>query len=421
MVSNNPVDSILLHLKLVLNNLRQCHFDVSLFDELEFKRNSLFLKIFLLCARNWSNNHHMLLESNDDHKKLDLSSFLSSIEDSVNKIGRAMESLCRRSETSLQSMISSSVDSSRRDVYASLQRVASKLWQNKKYFKQEIIKVHITLSDHNISLQSSCCLIRGDELVDIIDSILQNLQLCILKDGRFFGHMVKRYNVLLAQIEALEDKLTFLKSFIGFAKLFCVEGCELEHLLTHIQVVVLIAARLSYIFLFCKDDKEVYDPKMLGELLQKINHVVLQVYEACISVLTVSKSSASLQTMKMDKLILRDFNDSLIGSLWQLLLCNTIFMVSVKGQMKILYEGLRFFRSILRKPQKQMDELDGRFVTVLIGAAIVICSLYVVNNVNEVDVNDSVVRDSPDCCAMLVNINNDIKLIEAQITGSSMM
>ncbi|KAL3509012.1 hypothetical protein ACH5RR_028413 [Cinchona calisaya] len=235
-------------------------------------------------------------------------------------------------------------------------------------------------------------------------------------------YMLKRNNALPAQIEALEDKLTFFKSFIRFAKLFCIEGRELEHLFTHIQVVALIAARLSYICLFYKEDEEVLDPNMcsmMSELLQiqKINPVVLQVYETCINVLTVSKFSAS----KMDKLIVSDFNDSLIGCLWLLLLFNTMFKVSEKGQMKILYEGLRFFRSILREPQEQTDELDGRFLTVLIGAGIVICSLYVVNNVNEVDVNDSVVRDSPDYCSMLVNINNDIKLIKAQITGSSMM
>ncbi|KAL3509034.1 hypothetical protein ACH5RR_028435 [Cinchona calisaya] len=108
----------------------------------------------------------------------------------------------------------------------------------------------------------------------------------------------------------LRNKLTFLKSFIGFAKLFCIEGQELEHLFTHIQFVALIAARLCFICLFYKDGEEVRDPKMcsmMNELIQKINPVVLQVYEPCISVLTVSKSSAS----KMDKIIVRDVNDSL--------------------------------------------------------------------------------------------------------------
>ncbi|KAL3533141.1 hypothetical protein ACH5RR_006662 [Cinchona calisaya] len=91
-------------------------------------------------------------------------------------------------------------------------------------------------------------------------------------------------------------------------------------------------------------------------------------------------------------------------------------MVSLKGQMKILYGGLRFLRSILIKMQEQMDELDGKIVTVLNEAGIVICSLYV----KKVD-TVSVVGDSPECCAMLVNINNNIKHIKAQIIGSSMI
>ncbi|KAL3509035.1 hypothetical protein ACH5RR_028436 [Cinchona calisaya] len=133
MVSNNPVDSILLHLKLALDKLRECHLTVYPLDEFEFKRNSLFLKIFLLCATKWSNNHHMFLESNDRHSKLDLQSFLSSIQDTVNKIGRDMESLCRGSETSLRSWIYSS------GLRENLQRVASSLRENIMSFKKEII------------------------------------------------------------------------------------------------------------------------------------------------------------------------------------------------------------------------------------------------------------------------------------------
>ncbi|KAL3509011.1 hypothetical protein ACH5RR_028412 [Cinchona calisaya] len=161
MVSNNPVDSILLLLKLVLTTYENAILLYLSFDELEFKCNSLFLKIFLLFATKLSNNHHIFMESNDRHNKLDLQSFLSSIEDSVNKIERDMESLCCRSETSLRSRISSSVDWQLQVVFASLQRAASSLQENIKSFKQEIIKVYITLSDYYSSLQSICCLMRA--------------------------------------------------------------------------------------------------------------------------------------------------------------------------------------------------------------------------------------------------------------------
>ncbi|KAL3509491.1 hypothetical protein ACH5RR_028892 [Cinchona calisaya] len=183
MVSNNPVDSILLHLELALNKLREWHSHISCFDEFEceFQSNLLFLKIILLYATKWSNNHHMFLESNDDHNKLDLPSFLSSIEDIVNKIGRDIESLCRRSQTSIEFMHTS-------PAFLPLRDMAYNLRENIKSFKQEIIKVYITLSDYHSSIQSSCCLMRGDELVDIIDSISKNL-VCLLEDSLSFEYM----------------------------------------------------------------------------------------------------------------------------------------------------------------------------------------------------------------------------------------
>ncbi|KAL3509044.1 hypothetical protein ACH5RR_028445 [Cinchona calisaya] len=274
-------------------------------------------------------------------------------------------------------------------------------------FNPEIIKVYVTLSNYSSSLPSSGLCMRYDELVDVLGSVSQNLlDLIHLYSWHVF---VNAGDDFPAQIEALEDKLSFLKSFTRFAKLFCAKRRTLEDLLTHIQFEALNAARLSYEFFFCEKVEQLRYFKK-GELLKKSDiNVNLQVYEIYIEVLReASKSSASLQTTTMDHhklIVLQEFIDSLVTSLWELLMCDTSsFMVSVKSQVQILFEGLRFLRSILREPQ--MDELHGKIVTVFCEAGIVICFL----GVKKVD-----------CSAMLVNIDSGIKLIKAQINDSGMI
>ncbi|KAL3509036.1 hypothetical protein ACH5RR_028437 [Cinchona calisaya] len=403
-MASNSVNSVLHDLELLLNNLQRRQrnsFVAGIDDALALQQNLQFLKTFQLCARKWSNNDVYL--DRNDHKKVELRSFLSYIETTVNKIVDYFRFLC--------------LVSSYNSVVRDLKPLVSNLRENMKSFQQEIIKVYITLSDYNSSMQSTCCM-SDDELVDFIDSILLNF--VHLRSRMKYMPVGEDYNsVLQAQFEALEDKLKILKSFIGFAKLFCTKGSELEDLLIPMQFVPLSAARLSFMCYMCLSAYEYEEvPKMcsmMSELLQNGNPVHIQICEAYIKVLRALKSSDSLKTTKMDKIIVRDFNESLICSLWELLLCNSSFMAYVKGEMQILFEGLRFLRSILREPWEKMDKLDGKIVTVFREAAIVICSLYV----NEVDVDCSVVRDSPDCCAMLVNINHDIKLIKTQIINLS--
>ncbi|KAL3509019.1 hypothetical protein ACH5RR_028420 [Cinchona calisaya] len=402
-MASNSVNSVLHDLELLLNNLQRRQRDsfvAGIDDALALQQNLQFLKTFQLCARKWSNNDVYL--DRNDHKKVELRSFLSCIDNTVNKIGEYFHFLC----------LLSSYNSVVRD----LKPLVSNLRVNMKSFQQEIIKVYITVSDYNSSMQSTCCM-SDDELVGFIDSILRNLVHLLSRMKYLPGEDCN--SVLQAKFEALQDKLTILKTFIGFAKLFCIEGSELEDLLIPIQYVPLNAARLSFMCYMCLSAYEYEEvPKMcsmMSELLQKGNCAHIQICEAYIKVRRALKSSESLKTTKMDKIIVRDFNDSLICSLWELLLWNTSFMASVKGEMQILFEGLRFLRSILREPWEKIDKLDGKIVTVLSEAGIVICCLCM----NEVDVDCSVASDSPDCCAMLVNINCDIKLLKTQIIDLS--
>ncbi|KAL3509039.1 hypothetical protein ACH5RR_028440 [Cinchona calisaya] len=414
-MSSTCVDPVIHDLKFLQSKLQTGDsIEYGFYDVRDLKHNLQFLKPFLLCVRKLSNNnnHHVYLDFSDfrqNSKPVVLQSFLSSIEYTINESGKSIQSFCRRWESS----------SSDLEFFVSLVSAVSNFQANIKSLKQKVIKAYITLSGHCSSSQSSSfCLAGDDELVEFIDSILENL--VNLLSSQHFEYWEDYNDTLHAKTAALKEKLTFLKIFIAFAKMLCVEPDKLEHLLTHIQFVALNAARLSYMCSFYTQDKEVRDPNMcsmMSELLQKSNPIDLHVYEIYVKVLrgASKSSSASSQTTKMDhKHIVRAFNDSLISSLWELLLCNTSLAVSLKDQMQILYEGLTFLRSILSKPQELMyDELDGKIATVLREAAIVISSLYV----NGSDVDD----DSPDCCAMLVNINSGITLIKAQVTGSGMI
>ncbi|XP_027164061.1 putative late blight resistance protein homolog R1B-17 [Coffea eugenioides] len=400
-MASTRVDSVLHNLELLHNNLEKRDSFETGFSNLRedfeaLKLNLLFLKPVLLCARNWSS----------DQLKVRLRAFLSKIEAPVNRSGMDINSLNLRSKSPFNL----------KSVVTALKPVVSNLLGNIKSFKQDIIDIYDTLSSCSSSESGSC--LRDCELVDFIDSVLQNL--IDLLSRRYFESMEDYNSALHAHIEALEDKLTFLKNFIGFAKFLGVEERELGDLLAHVQVVALNAARLSYKCLFYKEDEEMHDPRMcsiISELLEKINPVDLQVYETYVKVLKAPKSPESLLTTQTGMQILKDFNDSLISCLWELLWCRTSFAVSVKDQMKRLYEGLRFLRSILNEAQENMNELNDKIVAVISEVGIVIFSLFL-NGVKEVEVDSLVVGESADSCAMLVTTNNSVKLIVDQVSGS---
>ncbi|CDP20685.1 unnamed protein product [Coffea canephora] len=401
-MASTRVDSVLHNLELLQSILEKRDSFETGFSNLRedfeaLKLNLLFLKPVLLCARNWT----------DDQLKVRLRAFLSKIEAAVNRPGMDINSLYLRSKSAfnLKSLVTS------------LKPIVSNLLGKIKSFKQEIIDIYKTLSSCSSSESGSC--LRNCELLDFIDSVLQNL--FDLLSRRYFESMEGYNSTLHAHIEALEDKLTFLKNFIGFVKILSVEQRELEDLLAHIQVVALNAARLSYKCLFYKEDQEMQNPRMcsiISEILEKISPVDPQVCATYVKILKAPKSPESLLTTETGAQILRDFNDSLISSLWELLWCTTSFTVSVKDQMKRLYEGLRFLRSILNEPQENMNELNDKIVAVMSAAGIVIFSLFL-NKVKELDVDSLVVGESADSCAMLVNTNNRVKLIVAQLRGSS--
>ncbi|XP_027166133.1 putative late blight resistance protein homolog R1B-14 [Coffea eugenioides] len=364
--------------------------------------NITFLRTFVMCARNWSYSSDFHLESENVGNKVSLPSFLSCIEDTVHKYEEDIHSLYLMLESDARGI---------RDVG---DEVVFKFLKQIKSFKQEIIQVYFTLASSR-SLESNSCM-PVDELMEFIDRILRNLadlttiDLCIVE-------MDPQVSV---QVQALEAKLTFLKSFIPFAKLRGTVNIP-ALLLAHFEVVALNAACLSYMC-SCWDDA-FCNPEfcsMIYEQQQKIMPIDFQVYEIYMEVLRATRSSKSLHNRIMDKQILNNFSDSLINCLWKLLCCSSSFMDSLKDEMRILYAGLRFLRSILREQQEKRDEQNETIVALLSEAGIIICSPSL-NRAKEGEVSFSESTEALACYDTLANTNIRIKHFKDQISGSSII
>ncbi|XP_071939038.1 putative late blight resistance protein homolog R1A-3 [Coffea arabica] len=254
-----------------------------------------------------------------------------------------------------------------------------------------------------------------DELLEFIDLILQNLA-DLTND--YMNWRIHKYDPLsaplTAQVQDLEAKLTFLKSFIPFAKMRGTADIP-ALLLSHFEVVALTAARLSYMWSFWKNVE--YRSTCSFKLLS-IRAVDFHVYEIYKEVLAASNSSASLHTAVMDERILNNFNDSLISRLWELLCCSSSFVDSMKNQMRILYAGLRFLRSILREHHEMMDEQNEK-IGALLGEAGIIIFTPTLSRVIEGEVSFSGSTQVLDFCDMLASTNIHIKNFKDQISGSS--
>nr|XP_027117028.1 putative late blight resistance protein homolog R1B-14 isoform X2 [Coffea arabica] len=408
MASTCSVDRVLLGLELILNRFEGnffllCGGDRVLSDVRDAIKHMKFLKTFLMCARKWS-LVHLYLQSDNVAKKVSLPSFLSCIEDTFHKSEADIQSLCLRLETEKYQWVIH-VSNFARGVFREIEKKITSL-------KQEIIQIYLALASSR-SFQSNSCM-TDDELLEFIDLILQNLADLTNDDLNWKITKLSIFAALSAQVQDLEAKLTFLKSFIPFAKMRGTADIP-ALLLAHFEAVALTAARLSYMWSFWKNVE--YRSTCSFKLLS-IRAVDFHVYEIYKEVLAASNSSASLHTAVMDERILNNFNDSLISRLWELLCCSSSFVDSMKDQMRILYAGLRFLRSILREHHEMMDEQNEK-IGALLGEAGIIIFSPTLSSVIEGEVSFSGSTQVLDFCDMLANTNIHIKHFKDQISVSS--
>ncbi|XP_027166153.1 putative late blight resistance protein homolog R1B-17 [Coffea eugenioides] len=417
MASTCSVDRVLLGLELILNRFQGNFFllfggDRVLSDVRDAIKHMKFLKTFLMCARKWS-LVHLYLQSDNVVKKVSLPSFLSCIEDTFHKYEEDIHTLSLRLE----------MDKNERDIHCSIvDGVCREIGKQIILFKQEIIQIYFALASSR-SFQSNSFM-TDDELLEFLDLNLQNLadladwidddmDWKIFYSGPLSAPFRAQVQDLEAQVQDLEAKLTFLKSFIAFAKMRGTADIP-ALLLAHFEVVALTAARLSYMWSFWKN----VEYRSTCSFKLSIRAVDFHVYEIYKEVLAASNSSASLHTAVMDERILNNFNDSLISRLWELLCCSSSFVDSMKDQMRILYAGLRFLRSILREHHEMMDEQNEK-IGALLGEAGIIIFSPTLSRVIEGEVSFSGSTQVLDFCDMLTNTNIHIKHFEDQFSVSS--
>lgn len=165
-----------------------------------------------------------------------------------------------------------------------------------------------------------------------------------------------------------------MKIFIRFVRWRGVEQQQLNHLLTHSEV---LAVNVSHLTSACMSWTQPYDTEMRQEIKHKVSELVEKILpfdplvrEIYIQVLTASElQNHHTQALEIDLDILGDFVDSLLNILWELMIPDLIFLASMKEQMQNLYEELRFLRTILKKQQEKFHKLNEEMKH-LVGAAV---------------------------------------------------
>ncbi|XP_027172725.1 putative late blight resistance protein homolog R1A-4 [Coffea eugenioides] len=209
-----------------------------------------------------------------------------------------------------------------------------------------------------------------DEFMELFNFLLKNLEDIVIWGEACDSRLAKL-------LEPIQEKLVFLRTFILFASL---QGKSKRKLSEHCAVVALSAAHLCYICWFFRYDYQELNwmDSKISELTDKIMRVDHRAHLTYICVLESGTTSPTLSAKK-DVIIVTEFVDSLLGHLGELLLnCPAYFVVSLKHQLRMLFEGLRFLRNILNK--EKYDGIEGK-IKDLIGAVvndagIVIFSLY---------------------------------------------
>ncbi|XP_027082327.1 putative late blight resistance protein homolog R1A-4 [Coffea arabica] len=365
------IDSILDKLRLLVPQGDLCKYDRAL-NELKVELG--LVKTFLLCQ--WKLRYQFVgLEDSVRENGQQFYTLLLGFEDdglspsdlagSASTFGGILKSFkqgIRKSYVDISNSLAKSVSESRirfntRDFY----EWTSIFWDGQSYGCRSML-------DRLLASSSSLT----DEFMEFFHSLLENF-VDILNWGEAYDSELEKL------LEPLQEKLVFLKNFILLARL---QGKPERKLMEHCGVVALSAAHLCHSCWFFRDDNEVFVgiSSKIDEVKHQIKPIVEQVRLAYISILESGSSSLAMST-EADMTIVGDFVASLLGNLWEFLVkCPTWFTSSLKHQIRILYEGLRFLRGILMKQQEDYDGLPGgirdRFGAAVNDAGIVIFSLY---------------------------------------------
>ncbi|XP_027062469.1 putative late blight resistance protein homolog R1A-3 [Coffea arabica] len=202
---------------------------------------------------------------------------------------------------------------------------------------------------------------QKDDLVEFINSLLENLPnfptIRVFAANQVEGERIK----------ALKEKLTFMKNLICFVTLRGVEGGQLGPLLTHTGVLAINAADFSFRYRISYNNNI--------QMLKEPKHMVVVPVESCVQALIASNLSKESYS-ESDEHIFIYLVDVLLCTLWEIVKSGTCFLISVKDQLQMLYEGLSFLRTNLKEKPKKFDEKLRHLIGLVVcDAGLVICFL----------------------------------------------
>ncbi|CAI9100877.1 OLC1v1038064C1 [Oldenlandia corymbosa var. corymbosa] len=209
-------------------------------------------------------------------------------------------------------------------------------------------------------------------LMDIMDSLLHNLQ-----DLR---HHNDSGSDSTAPVEDLEGYIRFLKNLVLFAMSLGLDGhMQMEVLLTHVQDLVLNAARLTFMCWYSHYRRMWYIVHQLTERIKPIKSKVHSIYVGVLQEASkFSLSSTHHQNLGSHKLRLGDFVGSLLFLLSQLLFLGSSHGDIFNHQMQKLFQELTFLRTVLR--EHISEEMPDLIVAVICEAGILIFHLFTREN-----------------------------------------
>ncbi|CDP11823.1 unnamed protein product [Coffea canephora] len=165
-----------------------------------------------------------------------------------------------------------------------------------------------------------------------------------------------------------------MKNLICFVTLRGVEVGQLGPLLTHTGVLAINAADFSFRYWIhdCPSYRSRYNNNIQ---MLKEQHMVVVPVESCVQALIASNLSKESYS-ESDEHIFIYLVDVLLYNLWEIVKSGTCFLISVKDQLQMLYEGLSFLRTNLREKPKKFDEKLRHLIGLTVcDAGLVICSL----------------------------------------------
>ncbi|CAI9100966.1 OLC1v1038158C1 [Oldenlandia corymbosa var. corymbosa] len=209
-------------------------------------------------------------------------------------------------------------------------------------------------------------------LVGIAESLLHNLQDLLQQENYCAAPLVA--------VEDLKENVRFLKNFLLFAMFGGLEHWQMEELLTHFGDLLLNAAHLTFMSRYYYYRKMWYYIYQLIERIQPLDSRTGEIYVRVLQALKFSLSSHH-PAPGDNKLLLRDFVDSLLTLLGGLLVVGTSCTVNIfNHQMQKLHDELTSLSTILKETQSKFDELydkiHGLVGIVICEAATTICYLF---------------------------------------------